>query len=346
MKLTKQLKLCLSIPLWTAAILLFTGGIWGREILDFNGKQQVLSYVARMPSANEPVRILSTGDMMLGRSVNYLGVKNGDLSWSYKQMSSFLKEFDYVVGNLENPIIENCPLTNEGMIFCADKRAGEALKTSGINLLTLANNHIFNYGVSGQEQTQKILTSSGLDALAEGEFLTKVVAGKTFGWLAFDDVSKTLKLEEVKRQVTSASKKVNHLLVAIHFGSEYRYLPTPRQEELAKTIIDAGARVVLGNHSHWLGAVELYGGGVIIYSHGNFVFDQMWSEETKEGMVASLEFDVRNLRQIVIYPVYITDYGRVNLATSTKATKILEQVKEISGLGEVVGERLMVDIPD
>jgi poly-gamma-glutamate synthesis protein (capsule biosynthesis protein) len=316
--------------------------MWGE--IDLSLGQRVLSYVVRLPSVNDPVRILSTGDLMLGRSVNYKGAKGNDFGWSFQQVRGFLTKADYVVANLENPIITDCPLTNEGMVFCADEKAGEALKKSGINLLTLANNHILNYGQRGQEQTKQILTENGLDSLAEGESLTKVLAGKTFGFLAFDDVSNNLVIEEVATRVAKTSMEVDHLLVAVHFGNEYRYTPTQRQVELARAIIDAGARAVLGNHSHWLGAVELYQRGAIIYSHGNFVFDQMWSEETKEGILVSWEFGAKSLQQIMIYPVYITDYGKVNLAVGAKASKILKQVQKISNVGIIKDERLVIEV--
>ena len=65
--------------------------------------------------------ILTTGDVMLGRSVNYLGNKYQDYGWSLAKVSPFLQQFSYVVANLENPIIKDCPLTNEGMIFCSSE---------------------------------------------------------------------------------------------------------------------------------------------------------------------------------------------------------------------------------
>jgi poly-gamma-glutamate synthesis protein (capsule biosynthesis protein) len=89
--------------------------------------------------------------------------------------------------------------------------------------------------------------------------------------------------------------------------------------------------------------VEFYGDGAIIYAHGNFVFDQMWSEETRQGVVAGWTFDREKLRRVEIYPIYITDYGKANWVQGTaKGEQILQKMREISGVGEIENGRLIL----
>lgn len=278
--------------------------------------------------------ILTTGDVMLGRSVNYLGNKYQDYGWSLAKVSPFLQQFSYVVANLENPIIKDCPLTNEGMIFCSSEPSAAALKKAHFNLLTLANNHINNYGESGVEQTKQLLRQNGLDFAVEKELLIKDFAHQRIGFLAFDDTVTTLDEEEFFAQVAAAAAQVDVLFVSLHFGIEYQYQPTARQKQLAQGAIVAGADVILGNHSHWFGPLEFYQHGVIIYSHGNFVFDQMWSEQTKQGLAIAWYFNQEaKLTQIKVYPIYISNYGLANLATDEAVgEQILNKFIQVSAL--------------
>lgn len=280
--------------------------------------------------APQPVTIMSTGDVMLGRSVNYLGWRQQNYGWSLANISNLLSAADWTVINLETPIIDDCPLTNEGMIFCADASAAAAVAASGIDLATLANNHIYNYGDTGFVATQTLLAAAQVESVTAADFYQTTINGQTFGWLAADDVSTPLDETAFQAQVAAKSQLVDVLFVSLHFGGEYRYEPTTRQQELAHLAIDAGAAVVLGNHSHWLGPIESYHQGVIVYSQGNLVFDQMWSLETRQGIVIGWQFQAGQLTQLTIYPIWITDYGLANLATGDKAQTILTTLTKIS----------------
>ena len=271
--------------------------------------------------------LASTGDVMLGRSVNYLGWKKHDYAWSWQEVAGPLAEFDFVVANLETPIITDCPLTNEGMRFCAGSESARTLGDSGpFDLLTLANNHIYNHGSEGLVETQQLLDESGVANVAAGEFFQTEVGGLRLGFLTWDDTGADLDEAAYTSEIFRRSGQVDHLIVALHFGAEYRYQPLERQRRLAHLAIDNGARLVLGNHSHWLGPIEKYGLGAIIYSHGNLIFDQMWSEETKQGLVVAWHLVGDRLAGARVYPVYITDYGRAHWVAGTREG---ERVMEI-----------------
>ncbi len=77
----------------------------------------------------------------------------------------------------------------------------------------------------------------------------------------------------VAAAVSDASAQADVVIVMLHFGNEYATTPTSKQRELAHAAIDAGALLVVGSHPHLLQEVEEYGGGLIAYSLGNFVFD-------------------------------------------------------------------------
>ena len=88
--------------------------------------------------------------------------------------------------------------------------------------------------------------------------------------------------------------------------------PFPGQRDLAHAAIDAGADLVIGNHAHWAGAMEVYEGKPIWYALGNFVFDQTWSEPTMEGITLELTFRGKELVQARIHPHVILDKAQPN----------------------------------
>jgi len=311
------------------------------EVADKKASESSVNYAPTASAA--PVTILTVGDVMLGRSVNTIGHKRRDFGWSLRDVDDHLADFDYVIANLETPITYECPLTDEGMIFCAHASSSAALADSQIDLVTLANNHIYNYGREGYRQTRSLLRSAGQDFVGSDELFTFVLGNVKFGVIAHDDVSFPLDTQKWAAYVASSSAQVDHLLVALHFGEEYRYQPTARQRALAHASIDAGASLVIGNHSHWLGTVEKYGDGAIIYSHGNFVFDQEWSLETKSGLAAAWTFSGAKLQKVAIYPVFITNYGLAHWAEgSADGKRILNTFLEESGNGTLVDDHVEI----
>ena len=102
------------------------------------------------------------------------------------------------------------------------------------------------------------------------------------------------------------------VIVFPHWGTEYDPTPFAGQQALAHAAIEAGADMVIGNHAHWAGAVEVYEGKPIWYALGNFIFDQTWSEPTMEGMTLELTFDGAELVQARMRPHIILDKAQPN----------------------------------
>ena len=138
--------------------------------------------------------------------------------------------------------------------------------------------------------------------------------------------------EDVKivKDVQTAKQHADIVVVAYHWGVEYVDLPSTRQIDLAHLTIDAGADVVLGNHPHWIQPVELYNGKFIIYAHGNFVFDQEWSPETKLGAVGKYTFYEKKLIDVEYLPIRIIDYGQPYFLSPEEGSQILQKMKENS----------------
>jgi poly-gamma-glutamate capsule biosynthesis protein CapA/YwtB (metallophosphatase superfamily) len=111
----------------------------------------------------------------------------------------------------------------------------------------------------------------------------------------------------------------------------YRAKPFAAQQKLARQIIDAGADMVIGNHAHWAGAMEVYKGRPIWYALGNFVFDQTWSEPTMEGITLELTFRGSELVRAKMGPHIILDKAQPNFLDERGDGKIvMGQVYEAS----------------
>jgi len=247
---------------------------------------------------------------MLGRNVNKKMHEYNDFLYPFRKVADFTSNADITFGNLESPFFDKCPVVGSGTFtFCGDYRSIEGLKLAGFDVLSLENNHILNYGKTGLEQTKKILNQNLISPSISNEITIKRDSDVTFGFLSFNftfGLDKQKVIDSVKENVS----KVDVLIVSLHWGEEYKTKPAKWQVDLAHQLIDSGVKVILGHHSHWIGEIERYGDGLIFYSLGNFVFDQMWSRETREGLVAKINFEGKNIKDFQTYRVLISDYSQ------------------------------------
>jgi poly-gamma-glutamate synthesis protein (capsule biosynthesis protein) len=239
--------------------------------------------------------VIFGGDVMLGRAVNALQIKENNFDLVWENIAPLLQDTDLAVVNLETPLTENCPTVAVGMIFCAGARAVSGLKNAGVDVVNLANNHTRNYGGNGLLETKNVLAKNGIAFIGEtgdgyGNLVMKNIGGVKIGILGFDDVTQKLDAEKVAAQVASAREQVDTLITTFHFGVEYVARANQRQITLAHLAVGNGADLVIGHHPHWVQNSEIYNDKIIYYSLGNLIFDQMWSEETRRGLVVKLQF--------------------------------------------------------
>lgn len=276
--------------------------------------------------------LVATGDVIPARSVNYKTLTHKDFTWAWKNIASITKSGDITVINLESPLIENCPIINEGFIFCGDKRHIEGLEYAGVDVVTLANNHIGNYGKDGIDETIRLLRSRGIDVTGINEEPPiRTIKNIRVGFLAYNDIGSPEEgvswadTSVMEKEIQKLRNNVDVLVVSMSWGEEYTATPSVRQKELAHFIINSGADLILGNHPHWIEPPETYKGKYIMYAHGNTIFDQMWSEETKIGVIGKYTFSGMRLINVEFIPTYIKDYGQPMLLTGDAKEKVLQQ---------------------
>lgn len=277
-------------------------------------------------SAKDPqIKLIAVGDIMLARSVNTSMIRLTDWRYPFLQTAQVLKQADILFGNLESPFGPDCPYTDEGMQFCADPLSLEGLVFAGFDVLSLANNHGFDQGREGHAFTKNLVSSAGILPVGFSETAQTVVSNAEgesvkVGFAAFDDTLSSLELDQVQKSITDLSSNVDVVIASFHWGIEYRDQPSQRQRELAQVATQAGARLILGHHPHWVQTVEeiilpstsssASERTVVFYSLGNFVFDQMWSKETRTGQVAFITLDKSGVVSYEASLVEIFDYSQ------------------------------------
>jgi poly-gamma-glutamate synthesis protein (capsule biosynthesis protein) len=260
--------------------------------------------------------VLLGGDVMLGRSVTVEALdRRHDSTFPFKNLQTEFQSSDIIVLNLETPIVEDCPRRTTGMIFCAPEAMIEGLTPPSKILVNIANNHTANYGEAGLLETKQSLFKRGIAIIGSTDLVTKNINGTTFGFLGFDKDQKsnpTLDVSE-RNLIMNSKKQVDILIVSMHWGIEYNAHPTEGQKKLAKELVSLGANIVVGHHPHWVQDIEWIGTTPVYYSLGNLIFDQMWSEETKHGLLVKLTFAGKNIEKQELMPVYIQEIGQPQL---------------------------------
>lgn len=276
-----------------------------------NKLSQKDSFVGTSPAVevNPTVEIMTTGDVMLGRTVMTKSLDENDPAYPFRKVGEILKRTDLFFINLENPIVTDCPRQKTGFKFCAREEMVEGLTFAGVDIASVANNHTRNYGQDGLEETTKILKENKIDTVGLGNFVIKKKGGMTFGFLGFDFFSKDPK-EEDFNLIEKSDKKVDTLFVSVHWGMEYKDKPSNLQRKWAKKMVEKGADVIIGHGPHWVQEREEVNGIPVYYSLGNFVFDQMWSEKTREGIAVKFVFKNKNLIEEEKLPVFMTSWAQ------------------------------------
>jgi poly-gamma-glutamate synthesis protein (capsule biosynthesis protein) len=272
------------------------------------------------PQTSSSLTLIFTGDVMLGRSVNTRIQKYADPTWPFKNIAKTLSSADLTIINLEAPFITDCRPTDTGMIFCADPKSVFGLVFAGVDIATLANNHIGNQGQKGIDETISILKNNGLTPVVSHRTEFNTVKNTKLAIISFSDLPQ-LKNDDVISQISAATNSADLVITTFHWGAEYQKNPTARQVFLAHLAIDSGADIVVGHHPHWIQTEEIYRGKPIYYSLGNLVFDQMWSEETRLGEILKVTFTDKILVKKEVFPVKIFDYGQPNFYPSTSDLK-------------------------
>ncbi len=246
--------------------------------------------------SSNSLQVVSVGDILLADASQKTLEAHG-YDWPFKAVQPLLSRADLILGNLEGPITDHKKKLDKtkGYAYRARKASAGALKRAGFHGLSLANNHILDFGVQGMMDTLDVVKSNGMVPFGAGAGVDEARRGVVFdlggfrigvlgysepfnsykkrGWFAEEDHPGCAALTEeaLKEDLARMKKHADYVVVSVHWGVNYQEV-TPYQRRMGKVAIELGADLVNGHHPHIAQGIEIHQGKPILYSVGNFVF--------------------------------------------------------------------------
>jgi len=263
---------------------------------------------ARTPS----VTLFVAGDVMLDRTVADRIRRAGDDAYPFAlvRADDRFTTPDLRLVNLEGPFTANAAAPEKTIDFHFAPRLAATLRSIGIDVVSQANNHAQDQGRAGAEESRRVLAAAGLaffgDEVRDDDIAltTMTVNDRRIAFVGFNETSDRIDEKIAEETMRKANRSADTIIAFMHWGEEYRNRPTRSQESRARWLIDHGADIVIGAHPHWVQGISSYRGRPIIYSLGNFVFDQDWSVETRRGLALGIRVDDAGVG-LSLYPVQI-----------------------------------------
>ncbi len=296
------------------------------------------------------------GDVIIGRDV-YLKVQQRGVNYPFEKMADQTRSADLTIADQEGAISDSHTIIcSTCMQFASPDRVADGLTFAGIDAMSVANNHSFNAGGDAFVDTLNALDKRGIKYFGGGHNFTEAhtprimtVKGVKVALLGYNtivggsDATETAagmaqvgiapwfpwnesQAQQMEADIRAASKMADVVIPVFHWGTEYTHLANDDQRQLAHRAIDAGATMVIGSHPHWVQGVEWYHNKLIAYSLANFVFDQEWSRQTKQGMYLKAQFSKNQLLSAELVPYRIDDYAQPHPTDSAESAEILNNV--------------------
>lgn len=307
------------------------------------------------PSAAEPqiVTMLATGDIHLGGWAEKSSRPN-EPGYLFGVIQPLLDKADVLTGNLETP------LSTKGVIYVpkeytlrANPRMVAELVAAGYDYVSLANNHMMDFGPLALQETLQVLKEKGIAYSGAGMNLAEArrcayltARGVRFAFLSFSNTFPTEFYagtsrpgtapgypNYIKADVAEASKRADIVVVSFHWSGELYTDPKQYQIDYAKLAIDNGADIVIGHHPHVLQGIQVYKGKYIAYSLGNFLFGTYSSSKVKDSAV--FEFTIQNkaVTGLRFYPVLVENHivqFRTRLHDTENSARVIRDMQAFS----------------
>ncbi len=251
----------------------------------------------------EPISVTLSfvGDCTLGTDLDY-GYGNTFMEVAEEQTSDYFfanvvdifSMDDLTIVNLEGPLTDGTDDADKTFAFKGELSYVDILVEGDVEVVNLANNHSYDYGVEGYEDTLEVTAEAGIIAYGYENTQIVDVDGVKVGFVGMYELSDGIgimdEMIELINQVEEEGADV--IIVSFHWGIEKDYYPTSTQTELAYAAIDNGADLIIGHHPHVLQGIEEYNGKYIVYSLGNFCFGGNRNPDDKDTIIYQQTFTI------------------------------------------------------
>lgn len=297
-----------------------------------------------------PPSVIAMGDIMLGGRAKKTVAAYGP-DYPFDAVLPLLRSAPIVLGNLEGPFAHKARKQPRNFSYRVDVELASSLTRAGINVVTLANNHLLDCGRAGVLETLDALASAKVSALGAGTderaaHAPVIRQARRFriGFLGYywnrrtaataDQPGSAMDLPEaLEADIRGLRDRVDRIVVTFHWGVPYERDPTPEDRAKAHFAVDCGADAVVGHHPHIVQPFEIYRGYPIFYSVGNFAFGS--GNSRAEGLLAALRFEEQST-VVNVYPLYVknrdprVDY-QPKVLTGKAAERVLSELAKLSG---------------
>lgn len=320
------------------------------------GEAGASEYLRTLPTSAPRVdsaSIVFVGDVMLDRNVATRIRKAGTDAYPFAKIDGDPRfaGADLRVMNLEGPVTVRRAAPDKGQVdFLFDPRFVPVLKAAGFDAVSQANNHTLDQGRAGADDSRRRLLAGGLLAFGDETrdddavaVATTTVRGRRIAFVGFNEASDRMDEAAASSALALARASADTVIAVMHWGTEYQNRPARDVIRRAHWLIDNGADVVVGGHPHWEQGISVYNGKPILWSLGNFVFDQDWSAKTKKGLAVRLTVSDQEYA-IELNPVQIDASQPRFLDGAERDTRLrdLASVSDASLTHQIIQGRIVV----
>ncbi|MCD7922963.1 MAG: CapA family protein [Clostridiales bacterium] len=302
-------------------------------------------------TVTKTVTITATGDCTLGvtQTQSYDGSFNAYYDsygedYFFDGVRDIFEEDDLTIVNLECVLSDATERVEKTFNLKGSPEYVGILTGSSVEACSMGNNHTYDYGEEGFQETKQVLSDAGITYAysgQEGMFVTE--DGVKVGIVSASLLSQSQeKLDTMKEEIQALRDEGAELVIACcHWGIEQEYYPNEYQQTTAHSLIDAGADLIIGNHPHVLQGVEVYEGKIICYSLGNFCFGGNKNPSDKNTMIFQQTFTIidgevqTDVTDASIIPCRLSSTGSYNdyqptVASGDTKQNIIDLVNEYS----------------
>lgn len=309
------------------------------------------------PTSVPDTTLLFTGVIVPARCVQAKLDELGDPDYPYEEVREVIASADLAVGVLNATMSDYPPHTGcvSTYVLVGSSNNADAMAGAGFDVMSVATNHIKDCGITtcGNRaffDTMGNLDRVGIQRVGAGENLAEAlqplvveVNGVRFGFVSMGDSRQgdwtfaseespgiALLNEENMRQALAAAREVSDVVIALpHWGPEDVSVPNGIQQRQARYIVDAGADLVVGNHTHVVQGIQEIDGITVFYGLGNFVFDQSMRDH-QQGVILQVRFSGSEFVGYELIPTHVDMDGRVHIADPKEAAEILDRIDRAS----------------
>ena len=295
--------------------------------------------------------IIVTGTSTVGARTEYLIYqRNHDPIFPIRPMIKILKNADIAHISNESVFVKGCTQAPQTLSFCGPTESFQMLTEAGIDVVGLTGNHILDYGLQNFYNTLNLYKQHNIKYFGGGKNYKEAhtpailkVGNKKVAFLGYNFIppytyyattykggSAQYSPEILKHDISEARKKADFVFIDMQWGNEYQHTHLPIQEYYGHLAIDDGATVVTGVHPHYTQGIEYYKNGIIFYSIGNFLFDQLHQNETREGVIVRHIFYDNKYLGYQLIPTRIANNLQVNVAPDNRKNVILNTIYQFS----------------